>query len=776
MAKLNGVVLLAETIEYNGVKYAKSDEDAVKGDIIRFEDDRSYVTNGAFYEVTRIDSSNDPQIIDNDGDEYDLCGKEYTVFKRVESETIPQSSEDIVHNGITYRKVSRKPSVGNVVAVTSQEGHEHYDLGSVFTLKNEQGRGDYGKKFGVGGTYIVWEQDITVLEPIQTQTSDNIIVVDGVKYRKVDRKPIVGDFVYATESFNGMTKGKVYELTALYDGVDYEFKKDDGKDGLYPFIKRGRVLVEKVTESSAPTPPVPEDIVFIDGIGYAKEAREAKVGEKVETIAYWTHGWPSGVIAVCENGGYFRSDVKTTMNMCDDQYTQRLNEKCYNVLVPKYREVKRKAKLTELLHIVNSGDDRYQNGEIFVTDEARSGGVFVKHPLGENNGRAYVYNHEYVVLEPIESAEQTQPKRLQVGDYAKVIGGSNFETKIGDIVIIREVDLDGDFGINDIFGKKINGCKLAKNVVRATDAEIAEFKRKVAERDRLKVGEYAKVVNPLPMFNKIGDIVKITEDDRSDCPFNTEHVDGRYAGWNGVADLIRATDAEVAEAKAQAHKATFKIGDYARVVNDNYEHRVGHIVKINEFYDGSAPFDFGVDRLTIGDTGYIAAKNIEKLTAEEAKTVLDPRNKFAVGDSVKLISGGDNHPLNGFKNNGIYTVVDPKSKTHGGTIEIAKADGRNNGYAKPEQLVKLTAEEAEALRKQAEEASKWTKIGRKVDEYKVGDLVRITRFQSGAKEGAIVTVKSMSQNAVWYDGGWGANLDAIELIAPVESLFTKASA
>ena len=73
----------------------------------------------------------------------------------------------------------------------------------------------------------------------------------------------------------------------------------------------------------------------------------------------------------------------------------------------------------------------------------------------------------------------------------------------------------------------------------------------------------------------------------------------------------------------------------------------------------------------------------------------------------------------------------------------------------------------------ADEA-KWAKIGRKVGEYKVGDIIEITRDQSGDPIGTITKViRVHGRGTVTYksvsNGTYLGDFDAIKLVAPVES-------
>ncbi|MFW5434304.1 hypothetical protein [Paenibacillus apiarius] len=66
MAKLNGVKVVKEAIEYNGVEYEKVDGKAQVGDIVRSNcEDVDHFPNGAFYTV--VDDSDGPCVVDEDG-------------------------------------------------------------------------------------------------------------------------------------------------------------------------------------------------------------------------------------------------------------------------------------------------------------------------------------------------------------------------------------------------------------------------------------------------------------------------------------------------------------------------------------------------------------------------------------------------------------------------------------------------------------------------------------------------------------------------------------
>jgi exosome complex RNA-binding protein Csl4 len=90
MAKVFGApaVELAEEEPKKDEAYRKVEgRDPKDGDFVKFDDEfaaeKSYFTVGKYYEITEIDEYGDPQIVDDDGDEYDTGGDGFKVFEKV---------------------------------------------------------------------------------------------------------------------------------------------------------------------------------------------------------------------------------------------------------------------------------------------------------------------------------------------------------------------------------------------------------------------------------------------------------------------------------------------------------------------------------------------------------------------------------------------------------------------------------------------------------------------------------------------------------------------
>ncbi|ASS64279.1 hypothetical protein CHN56_03848 [Bacillus velezensis] len=292
----------------------------------------------------------------------------------------------------------------------------------------------------------------------------------------------------------------------------------------------------------------------------------------------------------------------------------------------------------------------------------------------------------------------------QDGDYIKFDEAPKRCLTSGKYYEIDYVDSQGDPWITDDDGDEFDTqvlCDDEFEVYRKVSASSVEVEPKP---ERLKVGDYAKVVENLRVHcAEIGEIVLVKIDDESVVPYKCEKLNGERGGWFYESELVRATDEEVAEAKDAAARA-----------------------------------------------------------------------KFKRGDKVRLLSGGGDYPLSGFENDKIYEVLynnfnHPKGKR----IRIADSTERF-GYATPDQLEILSEEEAaEIERKQAEEA-KWAKIGRKVGEYKKGDIARVVDNKCAGRvaNGDIIEVLKQASGGSVVDTVHGYFLK-VELITPVEARFDR---
>ncbi|AKD28964.1 hypothetical protein AW02_008120 [Bacillus velezensis NJN-6] len=270
-----------------------------------------------------------------------------------------------------------------------------------------------------------------------------------------------------------------------------------------------------------------------------------------------------------------------------------------------------------------------------------------------------------------------------------------------------------------------------------------------------------------------GAFYKITEDadHEEDVRFLDDVDDGRVRDVDDYV-LFRKVSAVTAEAER------LKVGDYAKVVREEWGHqyRTDDVIELIE--EGYTP-NFKARRLLDGEVWCVAASEVVRATDEEVAEAKDTaaRAKFKRGDKVRLLSGGGDYPLSGFENDKIYEVLynnfnHPKGKR----IRIADSTERF-GYATPDQLEILSEEEAaEIERKQAEEA-KWAKIGRKIGEYKKGDIAKLTIRSGDIFFGEITGLRGGNYYGFKHlhakYGTTSENTRDLTLITPVEARFDR---
>ncbi|WP_143042062.1 hypothetical protein [Paenibacillus sp. PDC88] len=327
----------------------------------------------------------------------------------------------------------------------------------------------------------------------------------------------------------------------------------------------------------------------------------------------------------------------------------------------------------------------------------------------------------------------------------------------------------------------------------------AETATQPAQPERLRVGEYAKVISvgviddsTPESWVKVGDVFEITTDDGSSTPFRGKQVLSGETAWFKAERFVRATDDEVAAAKYALKLGDFKGGGYAVIENpsdDNASTGVrlskGKYVIVSEFGPE------GVRALTIENPdsttlGFANADALRKVTKEEFDAATAPKPTFEVGDTVKLSLTEGQRPKHGFgevENGDIGKVASVSNSLI--TVDFPSQSGWS---AKPNELTKLTAEEsAEIERNKAEEAAreaeraKWAKIGREVNEFKRGDIVEVMESgSSGYRVGLVDVVTHGDDDVLRLSTGTDRTCPwivsrRVKLVVPVEQRFDQSA-
>ncbi|MBL4957344.1 hypothetical protein I5F15_10955 [Bacillus velezensis] len=308
-----------------------------------------------------------------------------------------------------------------------------------------------------------------------------------------------------------------------------------------------------------------------------------------------------------------------------------------------------------------------------------------------------------------------------------------------------------------------------KSDVAALKGE-AEYKR--IDADEAKVGDFVKFDDP-PDYLTNEEYYEIVRFDSYGDPLVIDDDYDEYDASNRDFEIYRKVSATSVEAER------LKVGDYAKVVNATDYHRFtdGDIVEIIGDRFGS-PYNELARRITDGKNQYVPKRELVRATVEEVAEAKDEaaRAKFKEGAKVRLLSGAGDYPLNGFENGKIYEVSDNSVVcVEGRRIRLEGGNCLGGfGYATPDQLEILTEEEAAEIERQQAEEAKWAKIGRKVGEYKKGDIARVVDNKCAGRvaNGDIIEVLKQASGGSVVDTVHGYFLK-VELITPVEARFDR---
>jgi hypothetical protein len=116
-----------------------------------------------------------------------------------------------------------------------------------------------------------------------------------------------------------------------------------------------------------------------------------------------------------------------------------------------------------------------------------------------------------------------------------------------------------------------------------------KFPIKTAEPNRLKVGDYVKVVDTTTRGGthrsniEVGEIMRITEDDGTSAPYSAEKFDGSDYEWFREGTIVKATDEEVAEAKAKLAQKDLE-AKWAKIGRKPNEFKEGDAVRYKKAF------------------------------------------------------------------------------------------------------------------------------------------------------------------------------------------------
>lgn len=374
-------------------------------------------------------------------------------------------------------------------------------------------------------------------------------------------------------------------------------------------------------------------------------------------------------------------------------------------------------------------------------------------------GAEYVLTQEAPAVDDIIRTDGAWSGTVEEGNFYKCVG----------------LDVDGDAKI----------VTDRDNVTQHYRKHYEVF-RKVATQDptiEARVGKLESDVAALkgeqeaeekPKF-KAGDKVRSKHNDVT-CTLTSRHPEADHCGF-GLAWKVKEgrADGWVGENQVElVEEKPLAVGDYAKVVSIEATRvsrgapsvEVGQIVYLIGESDTRSSKGFKVetvDHNKIVDNNVVVDDLIRATDEEvvEAKAAMKP--KFNVGDYAKVV--GRTY-LGDIKTGAVVKIT--KEADEDGDYKIELLDESDYDYAQASSLEKVDADKAETI-------DKWAKIGREVDEYKEGDVVRVLdvkkSFAFDLSGGEINVITKFCDNDSFQVGsgsGW-VGATQVELVAPVES-------
>lgn len=279
-------------------------------------------------------------------------------------------------------------------------------------------------------------------------------------------------------------------------------------------------------------------------------------------------------------------------------------------------------------------------------------------------------------------------------------GFGNVTTMCGSPVIFSEYEV--------IVGEKFEPGDKVRNKRTGRIEEVAQFQPRTCKTD--PTFEYTTHAKGFTYKTD-------TDDEEWDFICDWEKVEEEKES-GGDCDMVKITmpDGTVIEGNTEQIRSladTFGVGndgeESEEIEKEAEEILVGDTVELLDSYAGAlAGFSDGdiceVDRVECDGkylyrirkkntylTGYTNADNLKKVVEG-----VEEYEDLAAGDKVKLLSGGEMHPLFVFTDGETYTVSDKVYEERDGRrhIEIIKTSG--TGYALPEQLEKVIEDEEDS--------------------------------------------------------------------------------
>lgn len=357
---------------------------------------------------------------------------------------------------------------------------------------------------------------------------------------------------------------------------------------------------------------------------------------------------------------------------------------------------------------------------------------------------------------------------VREGDVIKITETDVSHIEEGGFYAVDYVDGAGDPQITDEDGDEYDAGSDSFEVYEKVAEESAEQFREI--KRLAKVGERIKIVNAWSGNEKYknGDVLtvdRVNDEDPEDVYVSSV---GRPGNSDGI---IYPREYVVLEPIADKEKEPERlgVGEYVKVAHNGggHDYEIGSIVKISQVTGFEDDLLFTAEKLDGTRGNWLAPEQVVHATPEEVAAATKPKPTFAVGEHVRILVDTEDLPKGAIAK---ITEVDADDEAYPYRTELL--DGSDYDWYKAEQLSKVTEEEIV----QEAERARWAKIGRKVDEFKCGDIVEVTDGCGGHKNGTIGICDGISHGNHCYVLANGSRFSGgAKLIIPVEQRFDRVS-
>ncbi|MCY9132818.1 hypothetical protein MOF07_19480 [Bacillus spizizenii] len=202
VAKAEGEIesLKSEVAALKGeAEYKRIDKSEARvGDYVKFDDPPSYLTEKEYYAIVRLDHCGDPQVIDDDGDEFDTVGSDFEVYRKVSAVSVEVEPK------------AERLKVGDYAKVVKRIRDHSAEIGEIVIVKMDDKSVMPYKCDKLNGERVGWFYADELVRATDEEVTGAKRAAEFAKFKEGAKVRLLsggGEF-----PLNGYENGKVYEV------------------------------------------------------------------------------------------------------------------------------------------------------------------------------------------------------------------------------------------------------------------------------------------------------------------------------------------------------------------------------------------------------------------------------------------------------------------------------------------------------------------------------------------------------------------------------------